>query len=139
MVPKHISYLSQHLYSVSLVCLHGFPIYARSLNFEKFKGSVGMVAKDLESFEISDEKGVMIGGYRKSERKLYIWAVFSKQKGFLKESLNKLCGKYQTSDIEFTKIITPNLLMVLRGFVPIRVYDASMEEYRLDLVGRWVI
>ncbi|WXG42292.1 MAG: hypothetical protein WED07_16255 [Candidatus Freyarchaeum deiterrae] len=98
-----------------------------------------MVAKDLESFEISDEKGVMIGGYRKSERKLYIWAVFSKQKGFLKESLNKLCGKYQTSDIEFTKIITPNLLMVLRGFVPIRVYDASMEEYRLDLVGRWVI
>ncbi len=96
------------------------------------------MARDFEMFEIFERSsGCLIGRYYKNEKRIYVDAVFSTQRGFLKQSLNKLCKKYQTNEVEFTKIITPNLITVLEGFKPLLVYNKELREFQLNLVGKW--
>lgn len=90
-------------------------------------------------FRVIDEEreGYMIGCYSDEVNRIFIWAVYSKRGGFLKNAMDMVCKRFNCTDVEFTNIITDMLLRRLRGFRPVIRRFKGMEI--ICLVGRWEV
>ena len=95
----------------------------------------GKVDATATVFEIKNEYGFITGCHSKKKNIIYVWAVESNKKGFLKESMNKITKFFKCTNVEFTNIITPDLITKLHGFKVVKRYFKGEEI--VDLVGEW--
>lgn len=92
---------------------------------------------DLMEFDLFGEDGFICGVYSKKENRLCVHAVNSEKKGGLKAMMHKLCQHFKTGKVTFTQILNENLMKVLKGFKPERIYNELIGEYQWNLVGEW--
>jgi len=66
-----------------------------------------------------------------------IWAVHSYCHGDLKRMMNYLVEKTGKSNVLFTMVVNNNLMQVLKGFKPEKMYFKPLGEWMTCLRGIW--
>ena len=86
-------------------------------------------------FEIKNNKGLIVGCYSGKYNKIFVWAIISFKKGFMKKAMNKICKKFNTQNVIFINVISIDLVKKLRNFNPF--FQDFKGEKILCLEGKW--
>ena len=89
------------------------------------------------AYEVTLGGGFMLFVHVKSEDRLYISHVSSKNKGDFSKMMDAIVKELNTNRIKFTMVINDSLMEVLEGFKAKKEFHNNVGEMGTVLVGEW--